>query len=106
MFNSNQSGGVVLFIRAGHSNKVVKGVSFEQCDVDDLLVNIKLENNKFVIVGNVYKYPCSALATFKEYFRHVLDLSNEKIYKLVVVLIQGCHWFLRNFLQVFKSTRF
>ena len=72
MFNSNQSGGVVLFIRAGHSNKVVKGVSFEQCDVDDLLVNIKLENNKFVIVGNVYRHPSSVFAILHKNFGNFL----------------------------------
>ena len=51
--NSNQSGGVAFFVRACHSYEVVKGVSFEQCNVDDLWISIKLENNKYFIVGNI-----------------------------------------------------
>ena len=51
--NSNQSGGVAFLVRACHSYEVVEGVSFEQCDVDDLWISIKLENNKSFIVGNV-----------------------------------------------------
>ena len=38
--NSNQSGGVAYFDRACHSYEFVEGVSYEQCDVDDLLISI------------------------------------------------------------------
>ena len=66
MSNSNQSRGVAFFVRACHSYEVVEGVSFEQCDVDDLWIFIKLKNNKYFIVGNVYRRPSSAIDTFKE----------------------------------------
>ena len=76
--NSNQSGGVAFFVRACHSYEVVEGVSFEQCDVDDLWISIKLENNKSFIVGNVYRHPSSGIDTLKKNFLNVLDLLNEK----------------------------
>ena len=76
--NSNQSGGVAFFVRACHSYEVVKGVSFEQCNVDDLWISIKLENNKSFVVGNVYRHPSSGIVTFKENLLNVLDLINNK----------------------------
>ena len=36
------------------SYEVLEGLSFEQCDVDKLWINNKLENDKYFIVGNVY----------------------------------------------------
>ena len=76
--NSNQSGGVAFFVRACHSYEVVEGVSFKQCDVDDLWISIKLGNNKHLILGNVYRHPSSTFNTFKENFVKVLDKLNEK----------------------------
>ena len=34
--NSGQSGGVAFFVKTCRSYEIVEGVSFEQCDVDDL----------------------------------------------------------------------
>ena len=36
------------------------------CDVDDLWISIKLENNKSFIVSNIYRHPSSGIDTFKE----------------------------------------
>ena len=83
--NSNQSGGVAFFVRACHCYEVVEGVFFEQCDVDDLLISIKLENNKYLVLGNVYRHPSSTLNTFKENFLKVLDILNEKKKILMVM---------------------
>ena len=66
--NSNQSGGVAFFVRACHSYEVVEGISFKQCDVDDLWISIKLGNNKHLILGNVYRHLSSTFNTFKENF--------------------------------------
>ena len=66
--NSNQSGGNAFFVRACHSYDVVEGVSLEQSDVDDLWISIKLENNKYFIVRNVYRHPSTAFDTFKGKF--------------------------------------
>ena len=53
-------------------------MSFEQCDVDDLWISIKLKNNKSFIVGSVYRLPSTAFDTFKENSLNVLDLTNKK----------------------------
>ena len=66
------------FVRACRSYEVVKGVFFEQCDVDDLWINVKIENNKSLIFGNVYRQQRSAFNTLKESFLNVLDILNEK----------------------------
>ena len=60
------------------SYEVVEGVFFEQCGVDGLCINVKIENNKSLIFGNVYRQQRSAFNTLKESFLNVLDILNEK----------------------------
>ena len=51
--NSNQSGGVAFFVKNWLDYEVVEDISFNQCDVDDLWINVKLGNSKCVTIGNV-----------------------------------------------------
>ena len=51
---------------------------FEECDVDDLWISIKLENNKSLILVNMYRHQSYTSKTFKENFVNVLDILNEK----------------------------
>ena len=44
LYKYNQPGDVAFLVRACHSYEVVEGVSFVQCDVDDLLISVKLKN--------------------------------------------------------------
>ena len=78
MYKYNQPGDVAFFVRACNSYEIVEGVSFVQCDVDDLLISVKLKNNKSFRVSNVYRHLSSAFDTFKENFFNILDISNEK----------------------------
>ena len=76
--NSNQSGGVAFFIKDCHTYEIVEDVCFSQCDVDDLWIKFKLESNKSMIVGNLYRHPSSSFTLFQENFLRVLDSLNDK----------------------------
>ena len=76
--NSNQSGGVAFFVKNCLDYEVVEDMSFNQCDVDDLWINVKLGNSKCVTIGNVYRHPSSVFALFEKNFLHVLDFLNER----------------------------
>ena len=73
---------IISFVRACFSYEVVEDVSFEQSDIDDLPIKIKLWNNKFVKVDSVFRNPSSAFATVIEKLLCVLNLKSErKLYR-------------------------
>ena len=65
-----------LSVNMSGQPNIVEGVSFEHCDVDDLWISIKLENNECFLICNVYRHPSSAIDTFKTIFLNFLDLLN------------------------------
>ena len=54
----------------------MEDVFFIQCDVEDLLLKLKLGNNKSIIVGNLYRHPSSSFVQFQENFLRILDYLN------------------------------
>ena len=72
----NRSGGVAFFVKDCHTYEIVEDVFFSQCDVDDLLIKLKLGNNKSIIVGNLYRHPSSSFVQFQENFLRILDYLN------------------------------
>ena len=53
-------------------------MSLNQCDVDDVWINVKLGNSKCVIVGNLYRHPSSVFALFEKNFLRALDYLCER----------------------------
>ena len=75
---SNQSGGVVFFVKDFHNYEIIKDVVFGESDVDNLWLKVKLSNNKSMVVSNLYRHPSSLFTVFQENFVHVLDYFNNK----------------------------
>ena len=70
---SYQSGGVAFYVNDCHTYEIVEDVFFSQCGVDDLWIKLKLENNKSMIVGNLYRHPSSSFVQLQENFLRILD---------------------------------
>ena len=60
----NRSGGFAFFVKNSHTYETVEDLFFSQCDEDDLLIKLKLGNNKSITVGTFYRHPSSSFVQY------------------------------------------
>ena len=67
--NQNQSGDVAFFVKNCLDYEV--DISFNKCDVDDLLINVDFGNSKFVIIVFKFIFKEYTISEIKMYIRSI-----------------------------------